>query len=201
MEAERILTILDIYRKQVIEVLGIEIDKDITISSAYSFISFEGNNTHIQFEINGSFGKLCKLYPDNAAVKSKIESASWPGLDAGTKPSLLSEEIRKHLTTADSIAGLAVNCAHGDNYRPGNFSEIILSNSEIELQQINHMNAKSLAHKSNYSLRSLIFRIDLENSKELEIDFNDRSSENNKHCGDQIKAAIANLASPSQEKP
>lgn len=178
MNSYEIIRKLEAYRSQKLSALGLPADADVIITSAYSFITLEGDNLHIQFEVK------------------------WPEIDSKNDHQfILPDEIIKQLATADSIASLAVNCTTGDGYEPGNFSKIILSNSEIELQQINHMNAKSLAHKKNYSLRSLIFKIDLKNPKELKIDFSDHSSENNKHCGDQIKAAIANLASPSQEKP
>ncbi|HEX8060935.1 MAG TPA: hypothetical protein VF473_08365, partial [Cyclobacteriaceae bacterium] len=75
-------------------------------------------------------------------------------------------------------------------YWPGNFSKILLANKYIELQQVNYMNARSLDHKDNYSLRSLVFRISLADSSKMITEFTDRSSQNNRICGDRIKAAL-----------
>jgi hypothetical protein len=189
MNCQEILTILELYRAQAVKVLGLDV-KDIEVSSAYSFIKIDAPNLHIQFEVNNTSSKIYELHPEDQSVKSKIESVKWPGFESTSGKNPFPQEINKHLTAAESIAKVAVNCTNGDDYRPGNFSKIIYTGTLIELQQINHMNSRSSDHKKDYSLRSLVFRIDLKNPKELSIDFNDNSSANNKHCGDEIQTAI-----------
>lgn len=65
------------------------------------------------------------------------------------------KEYLEYLAAADEIASISANCASGDNYYPGFYSEIKIGEKGIELNQINHMNSKSLDHKQNYSLRDL----------------------------------------------
>lgn len=197
MKSQDIVSLLEVYKKKIIQAIGS--DNVISITSAYSFIFIQTSEYHIQFQIGNGSAKLSELYPDNASLKSKIESGSWPTFDSKIEKSIFSNEIIQQLATADDIASKALNCASGDSYEPGNFSKIILTDETIELQQVNHMNAKSLDHKTNYSLRSLIFKIDLKNGSELEIHFRDSSSPNNKNCGDEIEKAI-NLAYPSRAK-
>lgn len=190
MNCQEILTILQAYRDQAIKVFGLDQD-EIEVSSAYSFIIIEARDLKVQFEVDQKSPKIYELYPDNQSIRVKIESAQWPTFNSPSNKEILSEEIIKNLSLADSIAALAYNCTSGDDYRPGNFSKIILTENEIELQQINHMNAKSLDHKKDYSLRSLIFKIDRKNPKEkMSIEFRDNSSANNKSCGDAIQKAI-----------
>jgi hypothetical protein len=113
------------------------------------------------------------------------------------------ETLNEYLTTAESIASEAYLCAAGDDYRPGYFSEIMVDEQGVTLEQINHMNAKSLSHKQNYSLRDLQFFIPFIQATEqkvirfeedyigiMRIHFSDRSSENNKLYGDKIREKI-----------
>lgn len=106
-------------------------------------------------------------------------------------------EIVTYLTIADAIAKQGYGCSLGDDYSPGNFSEITINDSCIVLRQINHWNARSLDHKNDYHLRDLEFYIPLthielvssfndERIGRMLIRFSDRSSKNNKVCGDKI---------------
>jgi hypothetical protein len=127
-------------------------------------------------------------------------SAGTDGPHASSDSSSLSSEVNAYLTMAESIATPAYLCAAGDDYRPGYFSEISLDANGITLEQINHMNSRSLNHKTDYSLRNLEFFIPLDDSPEqnkrpgidteyigkMRVDFSDRSSENNRKCGDKI---------------
>jgi len=189
MNCQEILTVLESYRAQVVNVLGIDPNSNLSMANAYSFIIIDAGDIHIEFEISETSAKLYKLYPSSDPVKNKIESVSWPGLNPVAQKQF-PEHINKHLTTADSVASLAMNCTAGDNYRPGNFSKIIYTNTHIELQQVNYMNAKSLDHKNDYSLRSLVFRIPLSENSKMITEFTDRSSKNNRECGDRIQAAL-----------
>jgi hypothetical protein len=110
--------------------------------------------------------------------------------------------IGNYLSIADRIAEKAMHCAAGDHYQPGAFSCFQVTDERIVLTQNNHMNAKSLNHKQNYSLHNLEFIIPLKDTTVLRttsdsykvglmlINFSDRSSSNNKVCGDAIKAQI-----------
>lgn len=111
------------------------------------------------------------------------------------------QEIDSYLSIAERIAQQAHYCAAGDNYHPGYFSEISLQQVGITLQQINHMNSRSLAHKKDYSLRNLEFFIPFQSDGQkisfqdqfigvMRIRFSDRSSENNKKYGDRIRVKI-----------
>jgi hypothetical protein len=103
---------------------------------------------------------------------------------------------------AESIAEQAYQCTSGDDYGPGYFSKIKLTSNGITLEQINHMNSKSLAHKQDYSLRDLEFFIPYGSQKPgkllfeeeyigtMRIRFSDRSSANNRNCGDRIRQQI-----------
>ena len=123
----------------------------------------------------------------------------------------LNKEITQYILIADSIANLSQNCASGDNYQPGNFSEISIDNEFIILSQVNHMNAKSLKHKNNYSIRNLVFTIPLtDKGKKISffdqqigsmvVEFSDNSSENNKPCGNAIKEKIKQEIIAFQQK-
>jgi hypothetical protein len=111
------------------------------------------------------------------------------------------EKVSRYLGIADAIAKRAENCAAGDGYHPGYFSNIFVNDERIVLSQVNHMNAKSLDHKKDYSLRNLKFTIPLTINQsdvpsfdyqigEMLIEFSDRSSERNLFCGDAILEQI-----------
>src|SRR4051812_5623203 len=132
MNCQEILTMLELYRVQIAKVLGLDASK-IEVTSTYSFIIIQAPNLHIQFEVDTASGKLYELYSDDQSIKSKIQSTNWPGLNSESQASKFSEKINTLLATADSIASTAVNCARGDEYRPGNFSKIIYTEERIEL--------------------------------------------------------------------
>jgi hypothetical protein len=160
--------------------------------------------------VDDEAGKLLNVYcQDNAVqarISDKIKLQTWPGWDAPSSGDFFfADEVIESLQTADSIAALTSNCTRGDNYRPGNFSKVAVSSERIELRQINHMNAKSLDHKHDYSLRKLVFTIPFAREKmekklfhtykigNMMIEFSDNSSENNKRCGQKVIEALEAL--------
>jgi hypothetical protein len=115
------------------------------------------------------------------------------------------DDLDKYLTIAESIASTTYLCSAGDDYWPGFFSEININAERIILQQVNHMNSRSIDHKKNYTLRDLQFEIPLLNRPvtqkssigweehhigTMHIRFSDRSSQSNKTCGDRIREKI-----------
>ena len=80
----------------------------------------------------------------------------------------LSEDVNQYLKIAESIAKQAYLCASGDDYSPGYFGTVVLTSDGILLEQINHMNSRSLAHKADYSLRDLTFFITYNAQKTLQ---------------------------------
>jgi len=111
------------------------------------------------------------------------------------------KETQDYLMIADEIARQAYLCSRGDDYYPGNFSEILIEKDQIKLKQINHFNSRSRDHKDDYHLRDLEFCIpfaliepvrkyDDEQIGRMLIYFSDRSSKNNKSCGDRIREKI-----------
>ncbi len=122
-------------------------------------------------------------------------------VDEKTMENRLDPAIRRYVAVADAIAQKGYLCSSGDGYRPGYYSEIRLQENSIVLRQINHWNSKSLNHKTDYHLRDLEFFIPLHPIEckagiheykigKMIIDFSDRSSKNNKPCGDQILQKI-----------
>lgn len=114
----------------------------------------------------------------------------------------LSTIVNKYLAIAERIAQQGYLCTSGDDYAPGYFSKMALAAEGILLEQINYMNSRSLAHKTDYSLRDLTFFIPYNPQEtkpagfdevyigDMRIHFSDRSSANNKNCGQQIKNQI-----------
>lgn len=110
------------------------------------------------------------------------------------------KSIKRYLDIADSIAKQAHNCSRGDDYRPGFYSKIMITETVIKLSQINTMNSKSIDHKQNYHLRKLEFLIPLDNQPttlwfdyrigSMLLNFSDNSSVNNRSCGNFIKEQI-----------
>jgi len=111
------------------------------------------------------------------------------------------EKVTAYINMADEIAKEGCNCNSGDNYRPGSFSEIAVYADVIVLKQINHYNARSSDHKNDYQLRDLVFYVPLSEQLtvlqeqdyqigEMRIEFSDRSSQNNKSCGQKIVEQI-----------
>ena len=111
-----------------------------------------------------------------------------------------SKEIIDYLIMADSIAGQSYLCSSGDDYYPGCFSTIEIGEDSILLQQTNHHNARSIDHKQNYTMRKLEITIPLKSPYhdrdcdhkigKMLINFSDRSSKQNKTCGDKILKMI-----------
>ena len=140
------------------------------------------------------------------ALKKHFEPLAASDLKiSSTIPSqvVYTRALDSYLTIAESIASAAYLCTAGDDYRPGYFSEIIVQSEGITLRQTNHMNSRSLDHKQNYSLRDLQFFIPSKQSVRqrpltmnevyigtMRISFSDRSSQNNKMCGDRILEKI-----------
>ncbi|HTF18518.1 MAG TPA: hypothetical protein VK658_10620 [Chryseolinea sp.] len=129
-----------------------------------------------------------------------------------TLEGVFSEEIMNSIKYADVIAGQAYLCTKGDHYAPGFFSAIVLSEKGIHLEQVNHFNARSIAHKNDYNLRELKFfvptgpdggRMTLGSEKmgNMLVEFNDRSSANNRECGRLIRAKIDELQLQHNGKP
>ncbi len=116
----------------------------------------------------------------------------------------LAQETINYLSIADRISAHAVNMYTGDNYWPGNYSKVKLTSNRIVLEQVNHMNSRSLNHKDDYSLRDLKFQIPLQKTVVLKhsyddifignmlVSFSDRSSQNNSAAGDTIREQIKN---------
>lgn len=205
------------YRSQLLKILSKEISDDLTLDviSQYSFITAEMKKSNqffgqVRFEVTDNEGKLISLYCEDGSLQkiltTKMESETWPGWAPPSSTVLpYSQQVLSSMEIADSIAALAKNCTRGDEYRPGNFSKVMLTSNLIKLEQVNHMNAKSLAHKKDYSLRSLVFTIPLESNSPDErsfhgykigimtANFSDNSSENNRPCGDRIVAELRRL--------
>jgi hypothetical protein len=214
MICQEILTKLVMYQLQLMKIFSAEAQADLSIeiSSQYAFVVVDVSKAskpyvHLKFVVDGTNGILQEVYSESkstqADIKSKVEAQKWPGLQANNGFELpFTGEVLTSIKTADSIASLAVNCTTGDNYHPGNFSKVMLTKDLIELSQINFMNSRSLDHKSDYSLRSLVFTIPLRKDTALKekfgqrkmgnmiVEFEDRSSQNNRHCGDRIAGEI-----------
>ncbi|HMJ69780.1 MAG TPA: hypothetical protein VK508_12840 [Cyclobacteriaceae bacterium] len=200
MQCEEIITILLQYQERLIELFPGS-DIQINIASQYSFIVADISKgderyVHLKFEIGEGSGRLNDIYCEDRTLtedlENKMDTVEWPGLTSTVlKAFPYPAKIKEQVEVADKIAALAVNFTDGDNYRPGNFSKVLLTEDYIELSQVNHMNAKSLAHKEDYSLRSLVFTIPFDGS--MSVKFSDRSSQNNRVCGDKIEQWLRNF--------
>jgi hypothetical protein len=229
---------LDELKKE--EFLSLQEEKEFdhlekSISSEYNFITLElycitrvsdSNRKKfeqrllckLRFEIVNDKILFKELYHEDPLRKAalalaipankKITEISW---QTKVEDKSFYNEKLKYLTAADEIASLAMNCTRGDDYRPGFYSEVEVNEEYIKLSQTNHMNAKSLDHKKDYSLRKLEFKIpltDQESPKSLfnsyhigamQIYFSDNSSENNKSCGDKIEKKIEEITTNWKE--
>ena len=217
MTGQEIVTILFYYKLQFIPIFNLNSNPELSIqvSSSFSFISVEIYKaeklfSYITFEISDKEAKLEQFHCEDKTKEenylTSIKSLHWPGWKNTNNIKLpYTPEILQSLHVADSIASLTVNCAAGDNYRPGNFSKIQIKEQHINLEQINQMNAKSLAHKNDFSLRKLVFTIPLnENTIKKRTDtflignmsvfFSDNSSANNKNCGASVLKALKELS-------
>lgn len=206
------------YRLRLLNILSSfgHTDLVLDVANQYSFITVEIKKSgdpfaHLRFEITDESGKVVSAYSEDRLVQNelnnKIQLEKWPGWTSPTPIDVsYSHQVLQALETADSISTLTVNCARGDNYRPGNFSKISITRDHIKLEQINHMNAKSLSHKHDYCLRNLVFTIPLQSNLRkherdlgkyqvgiMSVEFWDRSSENNRACGQKVTAALEKL--------
>jgi hypothetical protein len=191
-------------------------DLSFEISSQYSFIILEVKRNdelyaRLKFVADGSAGVLKEIYTNpksiEGEIKSKIEAEKWPGLETkALTTNSWSPEVLDAITKVDNIAALTTNCTTGDGYHPGNFSKVLLTKDEILLEQINYMNSRSLSHKEDYSLRSFTVSIPLNGIPPqklkygqqklgiMTVEFEDRSSKNNKRCGTLIEAELKKLS-------
>jgi len=196
------------------------------IRLAYSFVTLtllkeEELYAKITFELKQDQVVQNEVYVVNGSRKALLEKLiqkniflrnfSWSA--AATNKYKNETVITRCLAIADTIADRAVNCSHGDEYRPGRYSSLLVTDEKIVLSQINRMNAKSLDHKNDYSLRDLEFTIPwsvssptiIKNKSLLTavgvptnrhtigpmlISFSDHSSANNRACGDAILEQI-----------
>jgi hypothetical protein len=148
--------------------------------------------------------ELKSVYCEEKSLEDLISHAVPTPLTLSATLFPFTETVALQLRTADRIASLVAHCAAGDDYRPGHFSKVRLAGDHILLSQINHMNSRSLSHKENYSLRNLEFFIPLTTafktnfrhdyrSGDMLIRFEDDSSNNNRRCGDRLRAELEKL--------
>jgi hypothetical protein len=149
-------------------------------------------------------GLYCQIKDDQNEIEDLIRlhtPATGRPWNPVAQDVVYSPAVSAYLAIADSIAGEGYMCSSGDHYRPGYFSELVISDNEIELKQINHWNARSLNHKNDYHLRDLVLVIPLTPGQErsaghdytigeMTVNFSDRSSVNNRQCGDKIQDRI-----------
>lgn len=120
----------------------------------------------------------------------------------GNKKNRYGDDVVRYLSIADDIAKSTQQCAAGDNYSPGYYSEIIVEESRLVLRQTNHWNSRSLDHRDDYHLRDLEFFIPFQSVEEkassydyriekMFINFSDISSKNNRSCGELLKQKMA----------
>ncbi|MDB5257573.1 MAG: hypothetical protein JWM14_2268 [Chitinophagaceae bacterium] len=207
-----------------------------SIKSQYSFITLELQKAfrdeeeeergelaiQITFQIEGNKVVLTNVYCEEESKKEELEKqikankaihdVHWHKEPNNTW--YHDEVITAYLNVADEIASVVHYCASGDDYYPGVFSEIKVSETDIVLLQTNWHNAKSSAHKDNYLMRKLRFQIPLtttneSKNRELEdnyqignmlIAFSDRSSAQNKECGKKIVEQILQQQAGFQNK-
>ena len=183
------------------------------IKQSYSFIELSLKQDELLyaqavFEISQDQAVLQKVYVSDRSREQQLEASirnnkalkDFRWTVAGAHAIQNELVIARCLAAADAIARRAVNCAHGDDYRPGCYSSVLVSDTEIILSQINHMNAKSLKHKNDYCLRNLVFTIPLIEQVQVKlsdhqlgpmrISFSDSSSANNLRCGEAIMEQI-----------
>lgn len=226
MTALEIVHILKAYKKYLIQLQAQEVQRhpeyeySYEVSLSYTFITLKvfRKNTdstratlciQITFRIENHVIGLTDFFHadkiDTLPITEKIKSnTSLHNVFFAVTETAnqLSDETITYLDTADRISQHAVNMYHGDSYWPGNYSNVKLTADTITLEQINHMNSRSINHKDNYSLRDLVFQIPLQNTVVLKqsydarllgrmvVSFSDRSSQNNRAAGDGIHEQI-----------
>jgi hypothetical protein len=188
-------------------------DLKFAVSLSYTRNRFnvrKGNDLLLQFALEGETSEIEIIdifYQDKHEVdlvKEHFVPLVTGSLVTGANVIPHTSEMNRYLAVAESIAGCTYLCAAGDDYRPGYFSEITVDNEGVTLRQINHMNAKSLDHRNDYSLRDLEFFIPFnevtdqsrlkfgeETIGKMRVSFSDRSSDNNRKCGDRVEEKIA----------
>ncbi|MFL5729128.1 MAG: hypothetical protein ACJ75J_06520, partial [Cytophagaceae bacterium] len=196
-------------------------NKDIRLSKVlsveYSFITLELMSStkeedsgqlycSVRFELTDQGTILNEVFCEEESRKLELEKRIKKNKalyrfilnDKSNESFPYSPTIFRYLNIADTIAVKAMHCARGDDYRPGFYSKIEITDEFIVLSQINHMNSRSLEHKENYSLRDLEFIIPLTGIAkdpsrydyqigEMLVEFSDRSSSSYKSCGAHIK--------------
>ncbi len=175
--------------------------KDDNYKDLYIEIIFRIEKNVIVFsEIHPADGINTQHLTEEIKSDKKLHTRVFKGLQE--EPIVFSDEVQNYLSIADRISKNAVNMNTGDDYWPGNYSKVKYAKNTIVLEQINHMNSRSLNHKEDYCLRDLIFRIDLQNVitsesqfeayqiGNMQILFSDRSSKNNRQAGDFILEQI-----------
>lgn len=176
------------------------IDQASPTRNRYCQIKFQNSNNQISVnelycEDKSRTNDIEKIIKENKTITTALWNSS------AETSFYYSKTITNYLLIADRIAVESTNCTSGDNYSPGNFSEISIDDSFIILSQLNYMNSRSLDHKNDYSLRKLEFILPLSNKiktphyfgqqiGEMLIEFSDSSSENNKSCGKRIEEKI-----------
>ncbi|NOT73913.1 MAG: hypothetical protein HOP08_03220 [Cyclobacteriaceae bacterium] len=193
-------------------------DLSKSVSLSYSFIKLElrihnGAEDHTgqlyimcRFEIKSNKPVLEKIYCEKKDREEELKKfilhhQPVDNFPMTTNFNNYSALTHRYFEIADAIAKQGYNCNSGDDYRPGYYSQIIVNENEILLHQINHWNAKSSKHKEDYHLRNLEFTIPLTASRskalydeyligEMRIHLSNRSSKNNKECGERIREKL-----------
>ena len=189
---------------------GSELQKEgltFTVSLSYSQLKFSVYLDDLYFQYIHQDAEQHWYYHDASKIeqlKKHFESLEADSVGEAVPSAItFTEALANYLSIAESIASLAYLSAAGDDYHPGYFSEIIIEHDRVTLKQVNHMNSRSLDHKQNYSLRDLEFFIPLQPFAtpgplhmdevyigDMRIHFSDRSSANNRTCGDEIQRKI-----------
>jgi hypothetical protein len=227
MTAPEIVYILQPFKKYLIQLQEQEVQRypeyeySYEANLSYTFITLKvfrktidstGNNLCIQiiFRIENNQILFSEIFhadridtqqlTDDITLNSNLHGSLYG--EAQKQPIDFTDETVTYLSIADRISNHAVNMYSGDNYWPGNYSNVKLTADTITLEQINHMNSRSINHKDNYSLRDLVFKIPLQKTVVLKhsydalllgrmmVSFSDRSSQNNRAAGDAIQEQI-----------
>ncbi|MDF2454037.1 MAG: hypothetical protein K0R51_30 [Cytophagaceae bacterium] len=207
----------ELYEKESKANPGVHWERSIENQYGFIFLKVEyGENTEyrlqtaikITFEIKNNKIVCSEIYTEDPLKKEAIEKsiqesetirdAQWH-----TEPNNTwyhDEETTAYINIADEIAQAGANCSAGDNYAPGQFSEIKVNSKGIFLSQINLHNSRSIDHKNNYHMRKLRFFIPLYKEMKatrtiddtmyeigkMQISFSDNSSPVNRKCGERI---------------
>lgn len=178
------------------------ITEDDTDRDLYIQIMFRIENNQILFSDIYHPGKNdIQQLIEEIKANTKLHAISFNA--SQVQPIDLTDEVTNYLSIADRISAHAVNIYAGDSYWPGNYSNVKLTPNRIVLEQVNHMNSRSLNHKDDYSLRDLKFKIPIQNEHDLKhsyddafignmlVSFSDRSSQNKREACDAIKEQIS----------